>query len=405
MKILSVNKFFWSKGGSEAVFFGEKALLEEQGHSVIPFSMKGPRNIDSPYSSFFVEQVEYGNNTDLLTKLRAASKIIYSIDARNKMKALLAEQHPDIAHFHIFQHQISPSVFGPLRSKGIPIILTMHDLKPLCPNYQMYVNNRLCEECKGRKFYHCAVNRCTKGSRLMSIVNMLEMYLHYGLGYYQNVDRYITVSKFYREKMLEYGFQNEQVDHIPNFIDATTYEVSDRDDGYALYFGRLSQEKGLDTLLEAAALIDKQLVIVGTGPQEQQLKETATSKGLAHVRFAGFQSGHPLRDLVAGASFTVLPSRWYENCPMSVLESFAQGKPVIGANIGGIPELISEMDDGITFETGNAQALADAMDRLWSLGKNKRREMGLSGRSKIELEHSPGLHYERLMNVYKSVAG
>ncbi len=404
MKILSINKFFWPKGGSEAVFLGERALLEGHGHNVIPFSMKGERNLESPYSRFFIENVDYSGGGGIKAKLDAAGKIIFSLEARRKMASLLSEERPDVAHFHIFQHQISPSVFGPLRAKGVPLVLTLHDLKPLCPNYQMYVGGRICEECKGRRFYRCVANRCTKGSLAMSAVNMVEMYLHYALGYYQQVDKYIAVSRFYRDKMLEYGFGADQVVHLPNFIDSDAFEVSQRDDGYALYFGRLSQEKGLDTLVEAAALVDDiPLVLVGTGPLEEQLKKEVAAKGLSHVRFAGFQTGQALRELVAGASFTVLPSRWYENCPMSVLESFAQGKPVIGADIGGIPELISEERDGLTFESGNAEALAQAMTRMWSYSPEQRREMGLAGRKKVEEEHSPEQHYERLFSVYKSV--
>ena len=168
MDILLINKFFWKKGGSETVFFGEKALLEENGHKVIPFSMKDQKNEQSEYSQYFIDSVNYDAG-GLKNKLSAAGKIIYSFEARNNMKRLLSDVHVDLAHFHIFQHQISPSVFGPLKSKKIPLVLTLHDLKPICPNYKMYTNGKVCEECKGRKFYNCFRNKCTKGSTLKRI--------------------------------------------------------------------------------------------------------------------------------------------------------------------------------------------------------------------------------------------
>ncbi len=150
MKIISINKFFWKKGGSEAVFFGEKELLESHGHQVIPFSMRADENLESEYADYFVENVDY-SSPKLSSKLSAAAKIIYSFDARRKMESLLSNVDADIAHFHIFQHQISPSVFGPLKKRNIPLVLTLHDLKPICPNFQMFVDGPLCWQCKSRQ--------------------------------------------------------------------------------------------------------------------------------------------------------------------------------------------------------------------------------------------------------------
>ena len=251
MRVLQVNKFHWLKGGSEAVYFSVSKLLELHGHKVIPFSMKDPRNINTPYEKYFVDHISYDSG-GLEEKLSAAFKVIYSFDARKKMELLLQEVVPDLGHFHIFQHQISPSVFRPLRKKGIPIILTLHDLKPMCPNYKMLTHDGICERCKGRNFYNCFFHRCSKGSAINSLVNTIEMYLHYAMKYYQNVDKYIAVSDFLRVKMIEYGFPPEQVIHIPNFVDPCSFAFSDIDNGYCLYFGRLSEEKGLTTLLKAS---------------------------------------------------------------------------------------------------------------------------------------------------------
>ena len=402
MNILSINKFYWKKGGSETVFFGEKELLEKVGHKVIPFSMCSDKNLPSEYSEFFVDEVNY-NSSHLTDKISSAFKIIYSFDARKKINKLVSKHTPDLAHFHIFQHQISPSVFGPLRKRGIPIVLTLHDLKPLCPNYQMYVNGHVCEQCKGKKFYNSFLNSCTKGSKFKSLINTLEMYLHYVLGYYQQVDRYIAVSKFYQNKMVEYGFKPEQVNYIPNFINIDEFTATGKDENYAVFFGRLSHEKGVDTLINAAKICsDIPIQVIGTGPIEQELKAQVEQENINNVHFLGFKTGDELKGLISNASFTVIPSVWYENCPMSVLESFALGTPVIGSNIGGIPELIIENTDGLIFEPGNVQDLSAKMQLLWEKPR-LRKEMGLAGRKKIAEHFTPAIHLEALMKVYQEL--
>ncbi len=402
MNILSINKFFWQKGGSEAVFFAEKELLESHGHKVVPFSMADEKNRPSDYSQYFVKNVDYANAGGL-EKLTLAMNIIYSFEAKHKMKQLLEAFKPDVAHFHIFQHQISPSIFGPLKAKKVPLVLTLHDLKPLCPTYQMYTNDSVCEACKGRKFYNCFINKCTMGSSFKSLINTVEMYLHYFLGYYQEVDRYIAVSQFYRSKMIEYGFAPEQVVCIPNYIDAAKFERSYDDQGYGLFFGRLSHEKGVDHLLEAAAINqDIPLYIAGTGPVEDELKQIVEKKGLANVKFLGFVTGDDLLDLISKASFTVISSVWYENCPMSVLESLALQTPVIGADIGGIPELINPGVDGYTYEAGNSQALADSMKTIMK-DKPGRQAMGKAARKKIINDFNAETHYQSLMDLYAEI--
>ena len=402
MKILLINKFYWKKGGSESVFFSEKEMLESAGHKVIPFSMKGEKNEKSEFSKYFIDEVDY-SKPGLKNRLSSASKIIYSFEAKNKMKSLLSDYSPDLAHFHIFQHQISPSVFGPLKKKKVPIILTLHDLKPLCPNYKMFVNNQVCEACKGKKFYHCFMNRCTKGSALGSLINTVEMYFHYAMGYYQNVDKYIAVSQFYKNKMIEFGFPESKVAYLPNYIDVSDYNTQASDKGYMLYFGRLSEEKGISVLFEAAIKSpDVPFYIVGTGPLEKALKDKAQALDLHNVHFLGFKSGSKLRALLTESTCVVVPSEWYENCPMTVLEAFAAGKPVIGSDIGGIPELINEAVDGFIFQPGNAEQLSEKIQWVWQ-NRDKAKSMGLQGRKKVEEKFNAELHYKGLMAIYQSV--
>ena len=402
MNILSVNKFYWRKGGSEAVFFTEKALLEAHGHKVIPFSMQSDKNLPSAYEKYFVNEVDY-TKPGLLNKINSAAKIIYSFEANKKMRWLLSENKVDVAHFHIFQHQISPSVFAPLREKNIPIILTLHDLKPLCPNYQMSVNGAVCERCKVRRFYHCFLHKCTKGSRFKSAINTVEMYFHYMMGYYQNVDKYIAVSQFYRNKMIEYGFAPDQLELLPNSVDTDTFCFSDQDDNYVLFAGRLTQTKGVGTLIEAAKYAPEiHIKIAGTGPDEEKFKQLAKQENARNIEFVGFQTEEKLIQLLARASFTVITTIIYENCPMTVLESLSMGKPVIGADIGGIPELINVGTDGFVYPPADAKALADNMRLLWQ-DKRKRQHMGKQGREKMLKHFHPQVHYQKLLKIYQQV--
>jgi len=404
MNVLLANKFFWLKGGSESVFFNEKGMLENSGHNVIPFSMKYPNNEDSQYSSYFVSEVDY-SKPGIINKISSAFKIIYSIEARNKMASLLQDYNIDIAHFHIFQHQISPSVFGPLRDRNIPIILTLHDLKPICPNYKMYTNGHICEECKAKKFYNCFKNRCTKGSALGSMINTIELYFHYFMGYYQNVDKYIAVSKFYRDKMIDFGFPEDNIIYLPNYIDTSQYNFPVTDDRYILYFGRLSEEKGLKTLIQAASLLpDVNFSIVGSGPLDDEIRSFAIKNKLSNVTFHGYKTGDELKRIVSACTCVVVPSEWYENCPMTILESFASSKPVIGSDIGGIPELIDQGVDGYIYEPANSELLSEVILSIWNNPDNAR-EMGVSGKNKIKKSFNYDSHYNALISIYNTLSG
>lgn len=402
MNILSINKFFWRKGGSETVFFSEKDMLEAEGHSVIPFSMQGEKNELSPYSDFFVDEVDY-SKPGIKNRLVTASKIIYSFDAKEKIQKLLHHVKPDLAHFHIFQHQISPSIFGVLQKRNIPIILTLHDLKPICPSYKNYVNGKVCNACNGGKFYNCAIKKCTKNSRLGSLINTVEMYFHYAMGYYQSVDRYIAVSKFYKEKMIEAGFPESKIDYLPNYIEASEFEPNSEDKGYMLYLGRLSEEKGLHTYLDAAS-INPEIphLIAGTGPLEQALKSQVVERGLTNVKLLGFKQGKELKTTLSESTCVIVPSEGYENCPMTILEAFAAGRPVIGSRIGGIPELIDENDDGFTFDPGSSTQLSEKIRWIWN-NRSQARRLGLAGRKKIELKFNAETHYNGLVSIYNSV--
>jgi len=401
LRILKVNKYFRPKGGSETVFFQQKELLEGKGYDVVPFSMKEDFSLQSKYSEYFVDNVNYEAG-GFKSKISNAIKVLYSFDAKKKLEELLLKERIDIAHFHIFQHQISPSVFDVLDKNHIPKVLTLHDLKPFCPNYRMYSNGKVCEKCKGGKFINCTLNKCNDNSLFKSLVNTVEMYLHYKLKYYQNVDAYIAVSEFYRNKAIEFGVPEEKVFLIRNSVDLDSYELNLNSDEYFLYFGRLSEEKGLESLIKTfTELPNSKLVIAGDGPQKDALHVLVGNLGLENVEFKGFVNGDELIDLIANARSTIVPSVWYENCPMSIIESLALGTPVIGSDIGGIPEML--VSKKWAFAPMNQNELKTCINDMQELDLNNYKALRVKSREFAENNFDKTKQIYQLEEVYKFV--
>ncbi|HLA75426.1 MAG TPA: glycosyltransferase family 4 protein, partial [Gammaproteobacteria bacterium] len=310
---------------------------------------------------------------------------------------------PNIAHAHNVYHHISPSIFGLLKRRHIPTVLTLHDLKLACPAYKMLTHDGVCERCKLGDLHNVVVHRCIKNSRTLSGMVWLESVMHRVLhSYSDNISRFITPSRFYLEKLVEWGWERKRFVHIPNFVDVETHHPDYALGKPFLFFGRLGPEKGLATLIKAAAQAQVALLIVGTGPEEDTLKQLAAQSG-AQVQFLGYQSGTTLHDLIRQSRAVVLPSEWYENAPMSILEAYALGRPVIGAAIGGIPELIRENETGITFESGNVQSLAAALRRFADSPDKALIEMGHSARTWVETDFTAMNYLENLLNLYSEL--
>lgn len=402
MKILGVNKFFYIKGGSETYYFGLKELLEQHGHEMMHFSMSDPRNFETIYSKYFINNIDY-NNMNLKDKVVNATKIIYNFDAKKKLEALISDRKPDIAHLHIFQHQLSPSILPVLKKHNIPMVYTAHDLKSVCPNYKMLTNNKVCESCKGKRYYNCLKNKCVKDSRVKTLVNVLEAYVHEFLNSYSLIDKIICPSNFYKNKLIEFGMPENKVIHISNFIDTSKFQPCYEKDDYFIYIGRLSEEKGIETLIKAMNYVSaSKLLIVGTGPLEEYLKGLVEEKGIKNVVFAGFKTGKDLEKIIRRSSFMIIPSEWYENGPMSVLECMAYGKAIIGSNIGGIPEFIEDNETGAIFETGNIEDLAKKINYFIN-NKNEIVNMGKCARKRAESLYSAQKHYSELIKEYTEV--
>lgn len=399
-RLLNINNYFYRRGGAEAVFFDHTALFEEAGWDVIPFAMQHEQNLPSPWSDHFVSEIEYGRDIGLRDKVVQAAKVIYSFEAQRELERLIDKARPSIAHAHNIYHHLSPAVFQTLKKAGIPTVMTAHDLKLACPAYKMLRDGKVCEECKGGRIHNVMVHRCIKGSLPLSGVVFAETLLHKTLGTYRNkVDRFVVPSRFYREKLVEWGWPREKLVHIPNFVDVASFSTDWVEGDYFVFAGRLAPEKGVDTLIRAAATSGQKLIIAGTGPEEVRLKKLADDLK-ADATFTGHLSGGNLFRLIGQSRALVLPSEWYENAPISVLEAYALGRPVIGSDIGGIPELIRPGETGETATPASPDSLAEALVRMGERSAAQRTVMGKAGRQWVAENFSSSLYRERMTALY-----
>jgi len=399
-RLLSLNNYHYRRGGSDQVYFQHAEMFSAQGWQTAYFSMHHPRNLPCEWSSHFVDEIEFGHEYPVARKLAMAGKVIWSLEARRKLNGLLQAFRPDVAHVHCLYHHLSPAVLPLLHGQGIPVVLTAHDLKIACPAYKMLNANGVCERCRDGSVFNVIRWRCVRDSLAASTVVAAESAVHRALQTYRrHVDRIVVPSRFFLEKFVQWGWPRDRFRLIPNCIDADRLQPDFTPGHYFLYFGRLAPEKGVDTLIRAAARAGTPLRVAGTGPQQASLQALAATLD-APVRFEGFQSGQALHDLVRGARAVVLPSQWYENAPMSVLESFALGKPVIGADIGGIPELIEPGCNGWTFASGDVSALAARLAEVAALPAARISAMGHAAREEVSRRFDPAGYLQAMLQLY-----
>lgn len=365
MRILMINKFLHPNGGSETYIFKLGKQLEAMGHEVQYFGMEHQgRCVGNRVNAYTADMDFHGGSK--LAKLTYPIKTIYSSEARKKLRLVLADFRPDVCHLNNFNYQLTPSILLEIakwKKEGHPcrVIFTAHDLQLVCPNH-MCSNPKTgenCEKCLGGQFASCVKGRCIHGSLAKSVIGMLEAVIWNGCGVYRNIDTIICCSEFLKTKMDSNPLFAERTVALHNFVDRVEPVETEKKD-YILYFGRFSREKGFHTLLQAAReLPEIPFIFAGTGPLEGEIA------GIPNVNNVGFQRGQVLENLIRQARFSLCPSEVYENCPFSVMESQLYGTPVLGADIGGIPELIEPGVTGELFESGNAAQLKKKIQRLW----------------------------------------
>jgi len=400
LSVAMVNNYLHLRGGSERVMFDESHLFDQVGHNVVYFGRSSENDQPFIHSDLFPPVNDF-STLHGVRKLTGARNVIRNGQTANRFAMVIDRVRPDIVHGHNIYGGLTTSILDVCLRKKMPFILTLHDYKLVCPSYVMLNHGQVCNRCVGGNFFNCLLSACHKNSRAVSMVSTIEAYFNQLFGKYLQADYLIAPSRFLMEKMLSHGIPAKKLLCIPNGLDPIGFEPFYNDEGYVLYMGRISREKGIDTLLEAVVGSGVDTRIVGDGPEMKRLSGDLLEKGVTNVSFLGYQQGEKLRDLMRGAMFIVVPSEWYENASMTVLESMAYGKAVIASRIGGIPEQIVDGETGLLFEAGNIQQLRDAILSLVS-DKTRRIEMGRAGRARLESRFSLDRHCQSLLKVYQA---
>ncbi len=377
----------------------EREFLLGAGIDVVDFSMHDPRNIPSAYSGYFVSNQNYAEPGNGAFKLRTAMKLVHSPEAVRNFGRLIRETRPDVVHCHNVYHQLTPSIIGVAARHNVPVVLTVHDYKPICPIHTRLRHGEPCSACLDGRVSNVLKYRCREGSLARSGLLYAEAVVQRLLGSYEKVDAVIAPSEFMRAAVTHRRFEADRVHLIPNGVDTHRMRPSGQDRGYALYLGRLSPEKGIETLLAAHATVADEVTlhVAGTGPDEDNLR-----RKYPRARFLGHLTGASVTEAVRNAGIVVLPSDCYENCPISVLEAMSCAKAVIASRIGGIPELVTHEQTGLLFPPGNRAELARCLADL-SRDHEARLRLGAAARERVERHFSVDRHNSALLGVYEGV--
>ena len=380
MKILLVNKFYYRRGGDCIYMLNLEQLLKAHGHEVAVFAMDYPENLDTPWKKYFP-----GN----MSKLMAFTRPFGSNEVKRKFSALLDDFRPDVVHLNNIHTQLSPVIAEIAHRRGIKVVWTLHDYKLLCPRYDCLKDGKtICETCFNGDKKACLDNKCMKGSSLASLIGWREAVTWNRERLETCTDVFVCPSQFMADKMVQGGFSKAKMKTLCNFIDVAkcargSYEKGD----YYCYVGRLSHEKGAKTLIEAAKQLPYKLVVIGGGSLMDELKAIASD----NIEFVGFKQWDEIKDLVGKARFSVIPSEWYENNPLSVIEAQCLGTPVLGAKIGGIPELTE-----YTFKSGDAEDLNAHIGKMWNTTFDYKK-LASESMARYDAEN----YYRQIIEIYK----
>jgi glycosyltransferase involved in cell wall biosynthesis len=403
--ILQANKFFHEKGGSERYMFALSRALEARGHEIVDFSMQDERNLPSRYSRHFVNHRDY--DAGGVQALRTMPSFIRSREAAARMADLLDEIVPDVAHLHNIYHQLTPSIIAPLSRRHIPIVMTLHDYKLVCPSYALFARGEVCRRCRGGKFFHAVTVSCA-GSRARSALLAAEAYWQRWTRVYNRVDCFIAPSEFLRDVMIDGGVRPDRIVFVPPLNPSSTAAVSHAThapgavglpERFVAYVGRLSREKGVHVLLAAMAQTRGiTLVVFGDGPEAATLRGMAKEHSL-DVVFAGHAGRRVIDAALARATAVILPTLSPENAPMAVLEAADAGAPVIVSDRGGLPELARRVGGNVV-PAGDEAALARAITDAWN-DTPRWRERARSAWQQSAALHGADAHVQKIEAIYR----
>lgn len=397
MRVLVINKFLYPKGGTETYTLSLGKMLEKHGHEVQYFGLKNEKNTVGNEVNALVEDMDF--STGIKNNLNAPFRIIYNFQAKKQIRKVLEKFKPDIVHLNNIQYHLTPSIIIEVNKwrkkegKDCKIIYTAHDYQLICPSHGLFdVDLKPCEKCLDGKYIHCFNTKCLKNSRAKSLLGTLDGYFWKYSSAYSYVDKIICCSEFLKDKLdTQERFKNKTV-ALHNYKDINPINNIVKKD-YILEFGKLSKDKGTDTLIEVAKRMPEQkFVFAGYGPSIEKME------GVSNIEYVGFKGGEELYKLIAEAKLSVCPSEMYENCPFSVIESVSLGTPVVGAKMGGIPELIEEGKTGELFEAGNVEKLEDAIRKIIKTSRITEEYIKNCFGAKYETSET---YYKKLMEIYR----
>lgn len=401
MRVVLANKFLYPRGGAERAVLTLGTALERRGHQVHYFGMRHPENAVDGDRVQLVRWRDYRRGG--AARLRDAVLMLYSFEARRRFASLLDRARPDVVHLHNIYHQLTPSIVDAARERGVPVVMTLHDYKLVCPRYDMLRHGRLCDACVEDGPSACLRYRCA-GTWGASLLLASESAWQRARGAYDGVRRFMTPSRFLQRVLERGGFAAERLVHVPNFAAVPAADGVAAVPGRFLYAGRLSPEKGLETLVRAAARLDAgELVVCGTGPLQPDLERWAAEAPPGRVRLAGGLGREALARAMAAASFVVAPSEWFENAPFAVLEAMALGKAVLASDLGGLPELVEPGATGELVPSGDVAAWSAALARAVA-EPERMRSLGDAARRRAAVRFSLAAHVERVEALYREVA-
>ena len=403
MRILLINNSHTIIGGADRVYFNTGKLMEENHQDVLYFSTYDEENEATPFSKYFVK-VSNKRNANFTSKISGVKDYVYNKEAYSNLCKQIKEFKPDIAHIHLFCGGLSSSILKALKINNVPIVQTVHDYRLLCPaNALLDSKNQICEKCINKSYYQCSLKKCVDGNFFYSTTVAVEAYYRkYIINPLDYIDHFVFVSQFSQLKHIEFDLRySTKSSHLFNFTTIPEKYSSGKKGEYFLYFGRLSKEKGLVTLIKAATKTKIPLKIVGSGSMYDEILELTRENTL--VEILGHQSGETLTGLITKASFILVPSEWYENNPMTVLEAFALGKPVIGARVGGIPEIVNDGKTGFLFDSRNINDLVRIILKAQQLGESEYLEMSSNARLFAQSFFSSEAHYQNLIEIYSKL--
>jgi len=418
MKVLLVNWSWYPTGGDWTYINNLKTLYERHGHEVISLSTANEKNVETDSSAYFINSPDYkslNKNKSLLNGLKAVGNSVVSYEALKTVSEILKDHDIKVAHLHNIHHYITPAIIWRLKRAGVKIIWSLHDYKIICPERTFVSNGKICERCITGSFQQCSLNKCKKSSVSASMLASAEASFYHTSGIYDKVDAYLCPSAFLKNKFIQFGFSEDKL-AVTNLC----YDISLIDDficeneksivplqrtvkeDYILYVGSILEIKGIRTLINAVKNTNIVLKIVGSGGDEKQLRELVQRENLNNIEFLGFKDKNSVFELTHNSKFVVCPSEWYENFPFSIIESFLFSKTVVGARIGGIPELVIHGETGNLFEAGNVEDLREKLVELWN-NEVLIKIMGAKARKHVYDIVNFEVHWEKLHSIINNI--